>query len=42
MESGRSNVPIPNNPVFVGVRVYFQSATGAVTSNGGEVRVGNR
>ena len=32
----------PNNQAFVGVKVYFQSAAGSVTSNGGEVLVGNR
>ncbi len=39
---GRFSIPIANNPVFVGARVYFQSAAGSVTSNGGEVRIGNR
>jgi len=28
--------------MFVGVKGYFQSAAGSVTSNGGEVLVGNR
>ena len=39
---GQFSVTIPNNQAFVGVNVYFQSAAESVTSNGGEVLIGNR
>ena len=39
---GRFSVAVPNDARLVGARAYFQSAFGAVASNGGEILIGNR
>jgi hypothetical protein len=40
--TGSFSVSIPNNPAYLGLRLYFQSAASGVTSNGGEVYIGDK
>ena len=39
---GQFSAQVPNNPILVGSKVYFQSAAGNVVSNGGEAQIGIR
>lgn len=39
---GRFSAPAPNDPRLIGAKFYVQAAAGSVTSNAGEVLIGNQ